>query len=155
MPNIIVKIPHGAFPGEYRTQLTEGIRAAASAAEQIPALPAQQSLCWILIEEMVRGGWTCGGADATDRLLPCMATAHVPAGVLDMQSRALLVQGIHVAFALAMPADDRRKLMTSILVNEVTDGHWGVGGELWHLPAFARAAGYSHLQHLLHPQGSR
>ncbi|CKU57569.1 Uncharacterised protein [Mycobacterium tuberculosis] len=38
--------------------------------------------------------------------------------------------------------------MTSVVLDEVPDGAWGVGGRIWTLPDFARNAGYAHLQHL-------
>lgn len=152
MPNILVKIPKGAFPGEHRRLLARGITAAATAAEQMPPDdPAAQSLCWVLVEEVDAGQWTCGGADAIALLLPCMAIVHVPQGVLDEGARGRYAQQMHQAFVQAMPASDARRLATSTLLQEVPDGHWGANGRLWHLADFTRAASYAHLQHLLAP----
>ena len=149
MPTILVKIPHGSFPGETRAVLVRKINEAAAAAEQMPDEPRARAMCWVLVEEADPGAWTCGGADVTARLLPCTVLAYLPAGVLDDASRALFVAGIHTAFEEALPADDRRRLATSVVMNEVPDGAWGVGGKVWHLPDFARSAGYAYLQHLV------
>ncbi|MBN8757930.1 MULTISPECIES: tautomerase family protein [Variovorax] len=148
MPNILVKIPQGAFPGESRATLVRKINEAAAAVEQMPDEPRALFMCWVLVDEVMAGGWTCGGADATAQYLPCMARVLLPAGVLDDASRSLYAARMHAAFAEAMPANDRRRLMTSVVLDEVPDGAWGVSGEIWTLPDFARSAGYAHLQHL-------
>lgn len=149
MPNIHVKIPRDAFPGDARTQLAHNIQEAAATAERMPADPKHGALCWVLIEEIDAGLWTCGGRDVGAKVLTCFALALVPAGVLDAPSRALYVGSMHEAFAKAMPADDTRRLHSSVIVQEVAEGHWGGDGALWTLPALAQAAGYAHLQHLV------
>ena len=151
MPTILVKIPHGSFPGESRGALVRKINEAAAAAEQMPDEPRARRLCWVLVDELAAGAWTCGGADVSAQLLPCTALACVPAGVLDDAARAAFVSGMHAAFEEALPSDDGRRLSTSVVIHEVADGAWGVGGGVWRLPDFARAAGYAHLQHLVHP----
>lgn len=152
MPNILVKIPHGAFPGESRATLVRQINEAAAAAEQMSDEPRARFMCWVLVDEVPPGGWTCGGADATAQYLPCMARVLLPAGVLDDASRGLYAARMHDAFAQAMPAGDTRRLMTSVVLDEVPDGTWGVSGEIWRLPDFARTAGFAHLQHLARPR---
>lgn len=149
MPNIIVRIPKGSFPGEARSALVRRINDAAAKAEQIPAEPRKRALIWVTIEEVDAGGWTCGGSDLTSRMLPCMAMVHAPAGVLDEASRATYVQAIHDAFKQAQPEQDERQLATSIVLHDVADGTWGVNGAIWRLPQVAAAAGFLHLQHLV------
>ncbi|WP_219214728.1 tautomerase [Variovorax boronicumulans] len=149
MPNILVKIPRGAFPGGARAQLAHNIEKAAARAEQMPEDPRHRALCWVLVEEIDAGLWTCGGRDVGAQVLTCFALALVPAGVLDAPSRALCVRSMHDAFVHAMPADDTRRLHSSVIVQEVAEGHWGGDGALWTLPALAQAAGYVHLQHLV------
>lgn len=149
MPTLLVKIPHGSFPGERRALLVRKINEAAAVAERMPDDPRARAMCWVLVDELAPGAWTCGGADLGAQLLPCAVQALVPAGVLDGASRSLFVAGLHAAFAAAMPSHDTRRLATSVVIDEVPDGAWGVGGEVWRLPDFARAAGYAHLQHLV------
>ena len=38
---------------------------------------------------------------------------------------------------------------TSVAFQEIAEGRWGIGGEINHLPDFAKRAGYRHLQHLV------
>jgi phenylpyruvate tautomerase PptA (4-oxalocrotonate tautomerase family) len=149
MPNITVKIPKNAYPGESRAALLRGLHAAATTAEQMPADPRKQFLCWLVLDEVQPGDWLCGGVDVTAQVLPCMATVMLPAGVLDQAARALYVQLMHAAFKDALPAGEHRRLVSSVVVQEITDGHWGANGVAWTLPDVAQAAGYAHLQHLV------
>ena len=149
MPNILIHVPKGSFPGEARTELTRRINAAAASAEQIPAEPRKRMFCWVLIDEVDSVGWTCGGADVTSQLLPCLAMVYLPVGVLDDASRALYVQKLHEAFKQSLPLDDKRQVASSVVLHEVQDGTWGVNGVIWRLPQFAKAAGFVHLQHLV------
>jgi phenylpyruvate tautomerase PptA (4-oxalocrotonate tautomerase family) len=38
---------------------------------------------------------------------------------------------------------------TSVVMNHVQDGTWGIGGTISRIADFARTAGYRHLQHLV------
>lgn len=149
MPNILVHIPNGAFPGEARAALVRRISDAAAAAERIPAEPRKRMLCWVVVDEGQAGAWHCGGADITAQMLPCVAMVHLPAGVIDDASRAAYVEAMHKAFEQSQPADDQRRIATSVVLHEVPDGTWGVNGAIWRLPHFAKAAGFVHLQHLV------
>jgi phenylpyruvate tautomerase PptA (4-oxalocrotonate tautomerase family) len=148
MPNIIVKIPHGAFTGDARSRLVQAINNAAAVAEQIPAEPRRRALCWVIVEEVEPSNWTLGTADVSAQIVHCMAVVYVPAGVLDDASRSNYVRLMHEAFQQALPDGDQRKLLTSVVLQEVADGAWGVNGAIWQLPAFASAAGYAHLQQM-------
>lgn len=157
MPNIVLRIPKHAFPGAQRAALVHGINEAAAAAERLPVDPRKRFLCWVLIDEIEADNWTCGGADVSSQFLPCMAVIHVPDGVLDDAARATYTRLLHAALQSALPVDEKRQLLTSIVFNTVEDGAWGVGSVVWRLPDFARAAGIEHLQHLVAvaaPQGA-
>lgn len=149
MPNIHIRIPKGSYPGAARADLVRRINDAAANAEQISAEPRKRMLCWVLIDEFDDGAWTCGGTDMTAQLLPCIATVYVPAGVLNDAARAQYVQELHEAFKQSSAAEDARQVASSVVLQEVTDGSWGVNGAIWRLPQFAKAAGFAHLQQLL------
>lgn len=149
MPNILVKIPKGAFSPEQRSALTHGLGAAAATAEQIPDDPKKRLLTWVIIEEVESGAWTCGGNDVSERMLPCLVVVYVPAGVLDGAARARFVELAHAAFQQALPASEQRRLATSVVLHDVVDGTWGANGTIFRLPEFARAAGFMHLQSLI------
>jgi phenylpyruvate tautomerase PptA (4-oxalocrotonate tautomerase family) len=147
MPNILVRIPAGVFDHGARNKLSDALNRVAADAEGIPDDPAKRFLCWVEIEEIARGNWTCGGNDVTSRLIPVLMNIHVPAGVLDDAARARYADGAHQAVVSALP-HEKRKILSSCIFNEVPDGTWGVNGALWRLEDFAAAAGYRHLQHL-------
>jgi len=149
MPNILVKIPANTFDGDARVALARRITEAAVQAEQIPDDPRRRATTWVVMEDVPAASWWCGGVDVTTQVLPCVAIARVPAGVLDADASARFVQQMHEAFSQALPAADGRRVVTSVMLHDVADGTWGVNGALWTLPDFARAAGYAHLQHLV------
>lgn len=146
MPNILVKIPKDVFPAEHRATLVQKLNDAAATAEGIPDDPRKRSLCWVTIDEVDPATWTCGSMDVRERLLPCLVVIYVPEGVLDEASRAIYVDLVHAAFKDALPATEQRQLATSVILNDVPDGTWGVNGVIWPLPRFVQAAGYAHLQ---------
>ncbi len=148
MPNILIKIPFGSYGGAARAKLLQHVTDAAATAEQIPANPQNRLTTWVAIEEVQDGHLACAGLDMTAQILPCIAIAYVPAGVLDGPGRARYVQLVHQAFQNALPATEKRQLMTSVIVNDVAEGTWGGNGSLMTLSGLARLAGYAHLQHL-------
>ncbi|MGH8050801.1 MAG: tautomerase family protein, partial [Arenimonas sp.] len=149
MPNILVKVPKDAFPGIMRSRLMRSITEAAATAERIPADPKKRFTSWVVLEEIEPGMWTCGGTNMSAHVLPCIAVIHVPVGVLDDASKALYVKLVHSAFQQALPSDEKRQLVTSVILNEVANGMWGGNGSIWSLTELAKAAGYEHLQHLV------
>jgi phenylpyruvate tautomerase PptA (4-oxalocrotonate tautomerase family) len=151
MPNILIKVPKNAFDLAGREKLGRGIHAAAKAVEGWGDDPRQEALTWVLIEEVPSGNLFVGGADQSSRYLPVIVFFYPPAGVLGPDSRAKSVALIHAAVSAAKSVDDKRMVLTSIMIWDVADGTWGANGQLWRLPDFARAAGYRHLQHLLAP----
>jgi phenylpyruvate tautomerase PptA (4-oxalocrotonate tautomerase family) len=149
MPNIIVKIPEGAFDEAGRMALGKGIHAAAKAVEGWGDDPRQEALTWVLVEEVKPGCLFAGGIDQTLRIIPVIVFFYLPAGVIDQAGRVEAIKRVHQAIAAAKSASDPRQVATSITIWEVADGTWGGNGQLWRLPDFARAAGYKHLQHLV------
>lgn len=149
MPNILIKVPYGAFPGDARAKLLRHVHQAAISAEQMPADPMKQMLSWVMLEEIEPGMWTCGGQDISQQVLTCFIAVLVPAGVLDADARASYVHLMHAAFQKAVPAHERRRLVTSVVLHDVAEGTWGGNGSIWTLPTLAKAAGYAHLQHLV------
>ncbi len=147
MPNLQLTLPRNSFPGVHREELVHHLTQAAAEVEQIPDDPRQRLLCWVQVLEVET--FACGGTDTTGRMLPCVLTVRLPAGVLDAGARRRYARRLHAALQRAQPADDPRQLVTSILIDEVIDGTWGVNGAIWHLPDFARAAGYRHLAEVI------
>jgi phenylpyruvate tautomerase PptA (4-oxalocrotonate tautomerase family) len=149
MPNIFIKVPAGIFSADQRRMLMKKVNEAAVTNEQMPNDARKHFVNWITVDETASGMFTCGGFDATSQVLPCIAMVYVPVGVLNTASRASYVAAVHAAFSAVLPTEEKRPLATSVILHEVPDGQWGANGALWHLPDFAKAAGYAHLQHLV------
>jgi phenylpyruvate tautomerase PptA (4-oxalocrotonate tautomerase family) len=149
MPNILIKLPQGAFSTERRKALSKRVNEVAAIAEQIPLDAKKRFLCWISIDEVAQGMLTCGGIDMTSQVLPCIAMVYLPVGVLDAATRASYVAAVHSAFIELIPSEEKRQLATSVILHEIPDGQWGANGKLWRMPEFVQAAGYEHLQSLV------
>ena len=145
MPNILIKVPTGAFNQPQRQQLLRRVSDVAMVNEHMGDAPQQRALCWVLIEEVQADEWLCGGVAPHARFVPCMVVVKVPAGVLDAPMRQRYVSELHGALQSNLAAGDQRRLLSSIQIEEVVDGTWGANGEIWHLADFTRAAGYGHL----------
>jgi phenylpyruvate tautomerase PptA (4-oxalocrotonate tautomerase family) len=151
MPNIVISIPEGILPSTSKHQLVARLNVVAAEVEQLGDDPRNRAMCWILIEEIAKGNWTCGNADATDMAIPVLAVIHLPSGVLDKDARSRYAAGVHEAIIAALPGEKRR-ILTSCMFNEVNEGYWSINGKLWALKDFARHAGFRHLQHLVETQ---
>lgn len=149
MPTMHIRIPKGSFPTEQKTTLVQKLNDAAAAAEQMPDNPKNRAICWVILDEVEPDAWTFGAVDMTDRLVPCFAMIHVPAGVLDGAARARYVELVHAAFQQALPANEKRQAVTNVVLHDVAEGTWGANGKIWRLPDVTRAAGFMHLQSLV------
>ena len=149
MPNILVKVPKGVFPGDAASKLLLEITNAAATAEQIPAEHKFRVTSWVVIDEIESRLFAVAGVDMSKHVVPCIAVVYVPEGVLDDAARSLYVKLMHDAFKNSLPATESRRLATSVILNTVNDGAWGGSGSIVHLADLAKAAGYQHLQHLV------
>ncbi|OQW53059.1 MAG: hypothetical protein A4S14_02130 [Proteobacteria bacterium SG_bin9] len=147
MPNIVVKIPEGAFDAAGRARLGKGVTKVAKTVEQIGDDPKQEATTLVIIEEVKAGCFLLGGNDLTARVLPVMIVFHVPAGVIDAAARAEASRLMQAAITAAKPDSDPRPVVTSLIMSDVPDGTWGVTGALWQLDDFIKSSGYKHLVH--------
>ncbi|HWJ94485.1 MAG TPA: tautomerase [Telluria sp.] len=147
MPNIIIRIPEGVLDAGAKAELVRGINDAAARAEQIADNPQSRAMCWVVIDEIKAGNWTCGAADPASTVVPVIVQTFLPAGVFDAQAGRQYAEAVQGAMAGALRGE-RRKLVLSAFVTEVPDGQWAINGRPWRLPDFARHAGYAHLRHL-------
>jgi phenylpyruvate tautomerase PptA (4-oxalocrotonate tautomerase family) len=154
VPNIVVKVPEGAFDAAGCGRLAKGLTAAAKAVERIGNDPRQELTIWVVIEEVKAGHFFAGGNDPVSRVLPVIVLFYAPAGVVDEAGRVVTVRLVQEAVAAAKSDADPRPVMTSVIVSEVADGTWGVNGALWRIGEFRKAAGYTHLQHLASPSSA-
>ena len=69
----------------------------------------------------------------------------VPEGSLSDARKQLMVEKITAATleAEGLPDNERTRMLTWVIINEVKDGNWGAGGGVVHLQDIARAFGIS------------
>ncbi|WP_109355485.1 tautomerase family protein [Sphingorhabdus sp. EL138] len=145
MPNIIVKIPKGSLSPSQLDDVVAGITEAARKAEGIPDTPEKRALIWVMVDELEPGRIYAGGKQAQPAVIPVVVQIYPPEGVLDQSRREGLASDI-ADVVRASFGEDVNKLMVSCMMLDVPDATWGINGQLWSLPHFARAAGYQHLQ---------
>jgi phenylpyruvate tautomerase PptA (4-oxalocrotonate tautomerase family) len=150
MPNILISLPSGVLDPHSKARLSNEINAVAVEVEQIGDDPKSRLLCWVVIDEIAEGNWTCGGSGLSQKFVPVLVIVYVPAGVLDGARRVEFAQEVQRAVSSALAAE-KRKLLVSCIFNEVEEGRWGVNGAIWELKDFARHAGYRHLQYMIDP----
>ncbi len=145
MPTIIIKTPAGALRTDQLHDMLNAVDTAAVACSGLGPEPGQRRLCWVIAEEVQAGQWLCGGSSDHSRVVPCFVQILAPAGVLDHARRAAYAAAIHQAMETALKLPEGQRLVTSIMVADAADGTWGPNGQLWRLPQFVAAAGYTHL----------
>ena len=149
MPNLLIKIPHGSYPGAARQALFNAVNATANDVEQVGDTPQNRAVTGVVIEELPPGAIQSNAIDISDSALLCIVQAYIPAGVLDGASRAAYVARMSAAFKGAMPNGDTRRVIVSLLLLEMPEGQWGAGDVIWRLPDVTAAAGFKHLQSLV------
>lgn len=152
MPNITLILPADALDPSTRQRLLQAVHTAAVRATGLGPVPAQQRLCWVMLQEIAAGHWLCGGQDISAGGIPCQAEVRIPHGVLDASQRAEYARQLHAAIASCLLPEDPRVLLSSIVLTDVPEGHWAANGRLWELNDFVQAAGYAHLQAQPHSQ---
>lgn len=149
MPNIFIKVPGGVFDAVELDNIARGVSDAACAAEGIPDNPDQRMLTWVMIEEIKAGHVFSGGQKIVPDLIPVVVQFHAPEKVLDEDRRVIAADGVHTAIVSAVNRAKQASILTSCMLLDVPDGHWGAQGQIWMIGQFAQAAGYEHLQHLV------
>jgi phenylpyruvate tautomerase PptA (4-oxalocrotonate tautomerase family) len=97
MPNIIVKVPAGAFDAAGCERLGKGITAVAKQVEQIGDDPRHEFTTWVVIEEVKAGHFFAGGNDPLSRVIPVIVLFYVPEGVIGEAGRVDAVRLIQAA----------------------------------------------------------
>lgn len=147
MPIVHVKVPEGVFDADAKQRLGEGVTKAAADAERVPDDENHRMSTWVLIDEVRSGSWfAAGSAEAASRFIPAVATMHPPHGVLDPAKRQEFAAAFDKAVKQAVPTGDERPVLTSCVISDVPEGHYGVMGRIFALSDFIAMGGYEHLQ---------
>lgn len=146
MPIVRVQVPAGVFDRAASEKLILEVNEAAAAAEQMPADPAYRLGLIVLWEELPAGAIRSNAADPVGLVAPVFVWFFPPDGVLDDAHAAEFVARVQEIFS---GGDAGQQVTTSVVIQPVADGRWGIGGAINRLPDFAARAGYRHLQHLV------
>ena len=145
MPIIRVEVPEGVYDAETTERLIALVTEAGATAEQIPDDPEHRLGLIVLWDVRPAGSIRSNGVDPVGLVAPVFVWLHPPAGVVDDESIEVFAATVQTAFDEATD----QLVTVSVVVSEVPDGRWAIGGQLQRLPDFARRAGYAHLQHLV------
>lgn len=145
MPIVRVEVPAGVYDEVVTEQLIRAVGDAAATAEQMPDDPEHRIGLIVLWDERPPGSIRSNGVDPVGIVAPVFVWMHPPAGVVDDAHVEQLAATLQDCFEEATD----QAVTVSLVVSEVPDGRWGIGGQIQRLPDFARRAGYAHLQHLV------
>ena len=146
MPQITIKLPAPIIDPDLRRRLAQGVTDVAVAVESIPDRPETRFFCWVIVEAVEPGTWTCGGLQP-DHVVPCYATVLVPEGVLTPDLRRRYVEQLDKAIRCSLGKEFAQRVATSIVIQDVADGTWGANGAVMNLTDFVAKVGFEHLQH--------
>ena len=147
MPIVTVRVPSDSFDDEGRRAIVGDLTAAVADAEQIPTDPEIQGQVVILWEEINAPHVHVNGVEVAAFGVPVFVDVQPPAGALEQDRMDAFAEAVDRSFRERPPVDGR-PVFTSLIVNDVADGRWGIDGRVQHLADFARSAGYRHLRHL-------
>jgi phenylpyruvate tautomerase PptA (4-oxalocrotonate tautomerase family) len=145
MPIVRVEVPSGVYDAATTEELIRAVSDAAATAEQMPDDPEHRIGLIVLWDERPAGSIRSNGIDPVGIVAPVFVWMHPPEGVVDDHHVDQLAATLQSVFEQAAA----QAVTVSLVVSEVPDGRWGIGGQLQRLPDFARRAGYAHLQHLV------
>ena len=148
MPIIRVQIPSGVFDEAATEHLIAELNEASADAEQMPKEQEHRTGLIILWEQLPAGAIRSNGTDPTSMVVPVFVWMYPPQGVVDDAHAAEYVARVQHLFEKE-GARIGVVVTTSVAFQEIAEGRWGIGGEINHLPDFAKRAGYRHLQHLV------
>ena len=147
MPIVNVRVPESSFADEQVAAIVAELTDAIADAEQIPDDPGHRARIVVIWEEVPSGRIFANGANVSGIAIPVFVDMQPPEQALTDDHAAAFVAAVQDLFERQAPPD--RAVMTSVIMPDVPDGRWGIGGSISRVADFARSAGYRHLQHLV------
>ncbi|OHT67267.1 hypothetical protein BKG70_19980 [Mycobacteroides chelonae] len=114
-------------------------------AESIPDDPQLRLRSVVVHEEIASGRAYCGGIAADQLVALVLVEFTASDGVLDPVRRNRFAADLEESARQTASGLEGRRLITSVIFNEVVEGRWGRGGKIVRLPEMAAAAGFEHL----------
>jgi phenylpyruvate tautomerase PptA (4-oxalocrotonate tautomerase family) len=144
MPMVTVTAPKGALNAQQRAELSEKLTRVLlrleSGMQEESENPAARSISQVLIHEIEPTAWAVGGkfdnsfVSEGGRFLTVVTVPEHALKGEDKKER--MVAAVHDTFreVLKLPPENGIKWSPGVIVQEVPDGNWGVGGTIRRMP---------------------
>ena len=127
MPMLELTYPKGSLTPEAREELLDALATNMLAAEKAPDTEFFRSITWVYANEIDPDSIAVGGRPGGEPRFRVDVT--VPEGALSDRRKGILVDSFHQAVMQATGLPESEGLRVWTIINEVTDGNWGAGGQ--------------------------
>jgi phenylpyruvate tautomerase PptA (4-oxalocrotonate tautomerase family) len=131
MPMIELTLPEGALERDRRDALVEDLTATLLRWEGAGDSAVARSIAWAWVTEVPAGDFYVGGRPAGAETARYRVKLTVPAGALDDERKAGLVEDATRAVLAADGGEDPARVW--VIIREVADGNWGGAGRIFRL----------------------
>jgi len=146
MPMVQLTHVKGALTDEQKDQLSERMTRVLLMIEGDADTPGGRSIAWVLFNEVEPRTWAIGGRfDATyvGQAGKFLITVTVPEGSMNQTNKSAVHKAVNDAVLdiTGIPDQDGAGRSVWVIINEVTEGHWGGGGRTISVGQIAKIAG--------------
>jgi len=141
MPLIHMHVPQGVLAETIKRELYERVGSTVLEIEGGEDTPESRSITWMFINEIPAGGWAIGAdPEAVNGKPKFLTVVSVPQGSLDEARKKLVVQRVNEVITDVI-GGDVGPTNNWCMINEIGEGNWGAGGEIYRLADIARFLG--------------
>jgi phenylpyruvate tautomerase PptA (4-oxalocrotonate tautomerase family) len=138
LPKLDLTFSAGALSEDAKQELPTQLAQAMLRWEGAPDTEFFRSISWTHVHELPDGAAHTANGVATDSQFVVEVT--VPQGALSERRRGGLVDEFTKLVAAAAGLSDDETFRVWVIVNEVTEGHWGAAGQIVHFEQLREAA---------------
>ncbi len=138
MPKLDLTFSAGALSDDAKQELPGQLAEAMLRWEGAPDTQFFRSIAWTHVHELPAGAAHTADGPATDSQFVVEVT--VPQGALSERRRGGLVDEFTKLVASAAGLEDEETFRVWVIVNEVTEGHWGASGQIVRFEQLREAA---------------
>jgi 4-oxalocrotonate tautomerase family enzyme len=128
MPMMDLTYTAGALTPEARAALPDELTTILLRAERAPDTPFFRGIAWLFVHELPAHDVCRAGATSTEPLFRLNVT--IPSGALSDRRKEEFVREATRVMCAAAGLDPADSLRVCIIIDEVTDGNWGAGGNV-------------------------
>jgi phenylpyruvate tautomerase PptA (4-oxalocrotonate tautomerase family) len=128
MPMIDLTFPADTFTPEQQSALADELTTVILRAEGAPDTEFFRNITWVFAHELPREAVFVAGRPASEPIF--RVQVNIPAGALNDRRKEQLVADATKTVLDAAGLTEQDALRVWVLINEVTDGNWGAGGNV-------------------------